>query len=207
MYPLLRGKTHGQVKRSHLAKDWASSYTRARIPAPDGVLVGTWALSWSPHGVPSTRSGQPCPGSFFTTGGSKGGAVDTGKLRELEFRQVQGLSHRGVPWGGLSWVFGSSESKSCVADVPRLRPGSTTQQCDLGQVISTPQASGECLVGGGHHCVHLPDRWVGGLGSAGGLAAGLPRQALWPTTPGLCLPLLIPTQTFGLCSRVPPQGR
>lgn len=49
VYPL-RGKNHGQVKRSYLAKDWASSYTRARIPAPDGVLVGTWALSCSPRG-------------------------------------------------------------------------------------------------------------------------------------------------------------
>lgn len=148
VYPLLRGKNHGQVKRSHLAKDWASSYTRARIPAPDGVLVGTWALSCSPHGVPSTRSGQPFPGSLFTTESSKGGAVDSCELRELEFRQVQGLSHRGVPWGGLSWVFGSSESKNCVAHVPRLSPGSATQQCDLGQVVSTPQASGDCLVGG-----------------------------------------------------------
>lgn len=74
--------------------------------------------------------------------------MDSGELRELEFRQVQGLSHRGMPRGGLSWVFGSSESKSFVAHVPRLRPGSTTQRCDLGQVISTPQASGDCLVGG-----------------------------------------------------------
>lgn len=61
--------------------------------------------------------------------------MENGKLRGLEFRQIRGfLSQGNVLQGGMSWILGSSESKGCVADMPRLSPGSTAQQCDLGQV-------------------------------------------------------------------------
>lgn len=104
--------------------------------------MGTWAVS-------CTRLGPPCPGSFFTTEGSKGGVGDSGKLRELELRQVQSLQPQGSALGGgMSWIFGSPGSKGCVADMPSLSLDSTTDHSvTLGRSLHLlrPQVG---LVGG-----------------------------------------------------------